>query len=56
MTFPTILFLIFLVLKLAGYIHWSWWFVFAPLMTWPIAALIFWVWFVVGNAILRRRQ
>lgn len=26
----TILFFIFLVLKLTGVIHWSWWWVFAP--------------------------
>lgn len=28
---PTILFLIFLVLKLTGYIDWSWWWVTSPL-------------------------
>ncbi len=35
---PTILFLIFLVLKLTGYIAWSWWWVFSPL--WLSAILI----------------
>lgn len=29
--FPTILFLVFLVLKLTGTIHWSWWWITAPL-------------------------
>lgn len=29
--FPTVLFLIFLVLKLTGYIKWSWWWVTSPL-------------------------
>jgi len=29
--FGTILFLIFLVLKLTGHINWSWWWVTAPL-------------------------
>ena len=31
MSFPTVLFLIFLVLKLCDIIDWSWWLVFAPL-------------------------
>jgi hypothetical protein len=35
---PAILFLIFLVLKLTGYIHWSWWWVTAPLW---IPAILF---------------
>lgn len=35
----TVLFLIFLVLKLIGTISWSWWWVFAPL--WIPFALIF---------------
>ena len=35
----TILFLIFLVLKLTGNIDWSWWWVTAPL--WGVFALIF---------------
>ena len=35
----TVLFLIFLVLKLIGTINWSWWWVFAPL--WIPFALIF---------------
>lgn len=35
----TVLFLIFLVLKLIGTISWSWWWVFAPL--WMPFALIF---------------
>lgn len=35
----TVLFLIFLVLKLIGTISWSWWWVFAPL--WIPFALVF---------------
>lgn len=31
LTFPSVLFLIFLVLKLTGHIDWSWWWVSAPL-------------------------
>lgn len=30
-TFPSLLFVVFLVLKLTGYIAWSWWWVTAPL-------------------------
>lgn len=35
----TILFLIFLVLKLTGYIDWSWWWIMAPIWI-PVAILI----------------
>lgn len=38
LSFSTILFLIFLVLKLTGYITWSWWWVTAPL--WGGLALV----------------
>lgn len=34
----TILFLIFLVLKLTGYINWSWWWITAPLWI-PVVVL-----------------
>ena len=39
LNFGTVLFLIFLTLKLTGYIAWSWWWVTAPL--WVPAAAIF---------------
>ena len=40
-TFGTILFFIFLVLKLTGKIGWSWWWVTAPLwIGWGIAILL----------------
>jgi len=35
---PTVLFLIFLTLKLSGHIDWSWWWVFAPF--WGIVVLV----------------
>jgi len=38
-TLNTILFLIFLTLKLMGHITWSWWWVFAPLWI-PICIVI----------------
>lgn len=46
----TILFLIFLVLKLTGYINWSWWWVTAPLWI-PIAIIILFVIivFIINN-------
>jgi len=36
---PTILFVVFLVLKLTGEIDWSWWWVTSPLWI-PIAAVL----------------
>ena len=39
LTLPIVLFLIFLTLKLAGTIAWSWWWVTAPL--WGGFALVF---------------
>ena len=42
----TILFFIFLTLKLCGVITWSWWWVFAPLIAWPaivVSILLFWI-------------
>lgn len=38
LNFWTVLFLIFLTLKLTGYIAWSWWWVAAPLLA-PAAAI-----------------
>ena len=35
LSLPTILFIVFLVLKLTGYITWSWWWVTAPLWVGP---------------------
>lgn len=36
LSLSTVLFIIFLVLKLTGYISWSWWWVTAPLWAWPV--------------------
>lgn len=38
--FPTILFFIFLILKLTGVIGWSWWWVTAPVWIPAIAAVV----------------
>lgn len=50
----TLLFLIFMVLKLCGFIDWSWWWVTSPL--WISAGLIVLIFLVVGvlYAIARR--
>jgi hypothetical protein len=41
-TFTTILFFVFLIAKLAGWITWSWWWVTCPLWAgWAIIFLIF---------------
>jgi len=42
MTLPSVLFVVFLVLKLVGVIDWSWWAVSAPL----------WIGFLVAMAIV----
>ena len=47
LNFLEALFLVFLALKLAGKIDWSWWWVFAPLWV-PVAAGVF----VIGLAFL----
>lgn len=39
LSLSTVLFIVFLVLKLTGYISWSWWWVIAPLWIGP--AVIF---------------
>jgi len=39
MTLP-ILGLIFITLKLMGYIAWSWWIVLMPLFFWPVVFLV----------------
>ena len=41
-SFRTLLFVVFLVLKLTAVIDWSWWWVTAPLWI-PIAILVVWV-------------
>jgi hypothetical protein len=50
----TILFLIFLVLKLTNYINWSWWWVTAPL--WITAILYIVIVTIFINFIQRRRR
>lgn len=36
LSLSTVLFIVFLVLKLTGYISWSWWWVTAPLWAWSV--------------------
>lgn len=40
LTFPAALALIFITLKLTGYIAWSWWWVLAPIL-WPLYLVMF---------------
>jgi len=40
--FPTLLFLVFLILKLTNVITWSWWWVFSPI----------WISFILGVIII----
>lgn len=56
-TFPMLLFLVFLVLKLTNVITWSWWWITAPLWATPafvisiflIIAIIFLLIFIFGK-------
>ena len=56
-TFPTLLFLVFLVLKLTNVISWSWWWVTAPLWITPaifisiflVLSIIFFLIYFFGN-------
>jgi hypothetical protein len=47
---PTILFIVFLVLKLTNYIDWSWWWVTSPLW---ISAILYIILIVVIEKIFR---
>lgn len=50
MSFPTlsILGLIFITLKLTGFIDWSWWLVLAPFLAWPVLVLAFFALALLG--------
>jgi hypothetical protein len=50
LTFPAALFLVFLTLKLTGYIAWSWWWVTAPL--WVPSAFVLLAFAISGLAYL----
>ena len=51
----TILFLIFMILKLCGVISWSWWWITAPIWI-PIAIIFAGVIFVFTVAAIHKRQ
>jgi len=51
MSLWTVLFVVFLVLKLVGVIAWSWWLVFLPLIIW--VGIIVWYVYLVHK---RRQQ
>jgi len=53
---PAILFLIFLVLKLTGYIDWSWWWVTAPMWAGVILFLIVVILVAIAKASDNRKQ
>lgn len=51
----TILFLIFMILKLCGVISWSWWWITAPIWI-PVAIIFAGVIFVLTAAAIHKRQ
>ena len=50
--FSGILFIVFLILKLTGYIDWSWWWVTAPLWIPFVIAMIF-LGFILAVSVFR---
>ena len=52
----TILFVVFLVLKLTGVISWSWWWVTAPLWMPICFGLIVVIIFIVARVIIRKKK
>jgi hypothetical protein len=55
--FASVLFLVFLVLKLTNHIAWSWWWVTAPLWgTFALAAVIVSIGFTVALVLPRSRK
>ena len=51
MSFVGLLTILFIGLKLTGFIDWSWWLVLMPVWTAPILAMVF----IIGLAIVRKR-
>ena len=52
----TILFVVFLVLKLTGVISWSWWWVTAPLWIPICFGLIVAIIFIIARVIIRKKK
>ena len=50
--FSGILFIVFLILKLTGYIDWSWWWVTAPLWI-PFAIAMIFLVFILAVSVFR---
>ena len=55
-TFPLLLFLVFLVLKLTSVIDWSWWWVTAPLWLGFVASFLLAFIFEVIKAIIKDKR
>lgn len=56
---PTVLFIVFLVLKLVGVISWSWWWVTAPLwipFCFGLIVLIVTIILLIARAIIRKKK
>lgn len=49
LSFPTVVFIVFLILKLTGLVNWSWWWIFSPIwISFGIVVLIFLIGVIVG--------
>lgn len=54
-SFPSLLFLVFLILKLTSVIDWSWWWITAPLWAF-LAMLLLWVLYSIIYIICKRNN
>lgn len=48
-TLPLAIILVFFILKIVGYINWSWWLIFTPIYVGIIITIIMLIWFFKNN-------
>lgn len=48
-TLPLAITLVFFILKIVGYINWSWWLIFTPIYVGIVITIIMLIWFFKNN-------
>ena len=48
-TLPLVITLVFFILKIVGYINWSWWLIFTPIYVGIVITIIMLIWFFKNN-------
>lgn len=48
-TLPFAITLVFFILKIVGYINWSWWLIFTPIYVGIVITIIMLIWFFKNN-------